>query len=228
MKTIRKEDIDQLLRCFMDGQTTVEEEEELTRYFATHDVPPEWSDYREMFRFFAEGMPADSRPDTTVKEKHALGPRMARLAWWAAAAAAIVVVAVLWTGRETQATPDTLTAAVKDSVRIETKTAADSLTQPANDRRDRQSYREYRQMMRAPKVYLAKKDTDNSFTDDEDIIRPVAPEIDKEVERHLHEIEMAQEAMFDENEMTQLANDIILSLMEDELEDDTEETTEVY
>lgn len=40
------EDIKQLTRRFMDGQTTIEEEDRLAAYFRTHDVPEEWREYK--------------------------------------------------------------------------------------------------------------------------------------------------------------------------------------
>ena len=49
MKQYTKEDISQLLSRFMDGTTTLEEEDVLARYFAGADVPAEWEDYRQLF-----------------------------------------------------------------------------------------------------------------------------------------------------------------------------------
>ena len=56
----------------MDGHTTVEEEERLTQYFRTGDVPEEWSKYKEMFAFFDEEMPRgrydETPPESNVPE----------------------------------------------------------------------------------------------------------------------------------------------------------------
>ena len=41
--------IEGLLDKFMDGTTTLEEEDILTSYFRGKDVPEEWEDYRQMF-----------------------------------------------------------------------------------------------------------------------------------------------------------------------------------
>ena len=45
-----KEYIENLLDKFMDGVTTLEEEDILVSYFRGKDVPPEWEDYLQMFQ----------------------------------------------------------------------------------------------------------------------------------------------------------------------------------
>ncbi len=52
-----RNDIEKLLRRFMDGLTTVDEEARLAEWFRTNDVPEEWIDYKQMFAFFDAGMP---------------------------------------------------------------------------------------------------------------------------------------------------------------------------
>ena len=45
-----KEYINELLERFMDGETTVQEEDVLSEYFHTvKNVPEEWKDYQTMF-----------------------------------------------------------------------------------------------------------------------------------------------------------------------------------
>lgn len=58
-----RKDIEQLLRRFMDGLTSTEEEDRLGSYFRHADVPKEWDAYKEMFAYFDEGMP-QGRYDT--------------------------------------------------------------------------------------------------------------------------------------------------------------------
>lgn len=58
-----RKDIEQLLRRFMDGLTSPEEEDRLGGYFRHADVPKEWDAYKEMFAYFDEGMP-QGRYDT--------------------------------------------------------------------------------------------------------------------------------------------------------------------
>lgn len=50
-------DIERLLRRFMDGLTTVEEENRIAEYFRTHEVDAEWKAYKDMFAWFDDGMP---------------------------------------------------------------------------------------------------------------------------------------------------------------------------
>ena len=45
-----KEYIQALLDKYMDGETTLEEEDILTRYFRGKDIPQEWEDYRLLFQ----------------------------------------------------------------------------------------------------------------------------------------------------------------------------------
>ena len=45
-----KEYIKRLLDKYMDGTSTLEEEDTLSRYFRDKDVPQEWEDYRQLFQ----------------------------------------------------------------------------------------------------------------------------------------------------------------------------------
>ena len=89
MKDIKVED---LLKRFMDGETSVEEEMALTEYFreATDEDRPDsipeedWEAYREMFRMFEDGEAGRGR------DAHA--PRGIRIYMAAAAVAAFIVL----------------------------------------------------------------------------------------------------------------------------------------
>lgn len=76
-------DIKKLVKRFMDGLTTIEEERQLAEYFRTHEVSDQWQEYKEMFAWFDKGMPTSdqqaqdsiSKNDTTnsnniTKTKH--------------------------------------------------------------------------------------------------------------------------------------------------------------
>ena len=90
-----KEYIHSLLTKFMDGTTTLEEEDILSQYFTQGDVPADWEEYRLLFAEL-EGM----KP-----QKH----RKRWMGWSAAAvvATAVLSVAMLW--QPSQQSP-TLTA----------------------------------------------------------------------------------------------------------------------
>ena len=92
MKDIK---VEELLKRFMDGETSVEEEMALTEYFreATDEDRPDsipeedWEAYREMFRMFEDGE-ADRGRDA-----HA--PRGIRIYMAAAAVAAFIVLVLI-------------------------------------------------------------------------------------------------------------------------------------
>ncbi len=87
--TQQEQHIAQLLDRYLEAETTLEQEQELARYFATAtELPREWEPYREMFAWFDAGMP---QPEPARQPKR-------RAAWlaplrWAAAAAVVALVA---------------------------------------------------------------------------------------------------------------------------------------
>ena len=92
MKDIK---VEELLKRFMDGETSVEEEMALTEYFreATDEDRPDsipeedWEAYREMFRMFEDGEAGRGR------DAHA--PRGIRIYMAAAAVAAFIVLGLI-------------------------------------------------------------------------------------------------------------------------------------
>ena len=91
--------IRQLLTRFMEGQTTVEEEQEIARWFAARsEVAPDLEDYRQMFAYFDAGMPEEDVAVTPVAAGRS--PSVARsialrVAMIAAACVAVAVVMTL-------------------------------------------------------------------------------------------------------------------------------------
>ena len=77
--------IEQLLDLFMAGESTLAQEQELARYFATHDVEGDWAVYKQMFAYFDRGMSAQPAP-AAQSHKPRLWP------WITAAAAALALV----------------------------------------------------------------------------------------------------------------------------------------
>lgn len=78
--------ISQLIERFMEGQSTLAEEQELAQYFATHEVSDEWKPLKDMFAYFDAGMPIEE-PGASVKI-----PITKHRWWWRAAAAAAVLL----------------------------------------------------------------------------------------------------------------------------------------
>ena len=103
MKHYSHQQIEGLLDKFMNGQTSVEEENMLADYFRTQEVPQEWEDYRLLFDYFDRGMEGDliSLQETGQPFSHLMGKR-----WWgiAAAAAITAVIATLAVLRPPQST----------------------------------------------------------------------------------------------------------------------------
>ena len=125
MRQYTKAFIQSLLDKYMEGMTTLEEEDVLRQYFTRGDVPAEWEDYRMLF---AE---IDSMRPTGKHDRR----------WWpwsiaAAVVAALVVFTITQRSQENQPKSD-VTAQVeeKDSVTIPkaVETRPDS-TQPKHQK----------------------------------------------------------------------------------------------
>lgn len=80
--------IQHLLDRFMSGQSTLAEEQQLSRYMATHEVESEWKAYQEMFAYFDAGMTSAGERGTAPSRKR---PNPSWLRWVAAAAIAALV-----------------------------------------------------------------------------------------------------------------------------------------
>lgn len=87
-----KEHISNLLERFMNGESTLAEEELLSRYFATHEVDAEWEPYKQMFAYFDSGMADEAQPAAAKEAEQAPQPNVMRLRWLRVAAAAVVAL----------------------------------------------------------------------------------------------------------------------------------------
>ena len=87
-----KEHISNLLERFMNGESTLAEEELLSRYFATHEVDAEWEPYKQMFAYFDSGMADEAQPAAAKEAEQAPQPNVVRLRWLRVAAAAVVAL----------------------------------------------------------------------------------------------------------------------------------------
>lgn len=98
---MQPQDINNLLRLFMEGQTSEAEERTLKQYFLTHkDVPAEWEPYRVLFHSFETGIydyapTAHHHAPTAHRHKWA----WRRVAIWSASIAAAIVIAFFLIGR---------------------------------------------------------------------------------------------------------------------------------
>lgn len=87
-----KEHISNLLERFMNGESTLAEEELLSRYFATHEVDAEWEPYKQMFAYFDSGMADAAKPAAAKEAEQAPQPNVVRLSWLRVAVAAAVAL----------------------------------------------------------------------------------------------------------------------------------------
>ena len=158
--------IRQLIDRFMDGTTTVDEERQISGWFASHpQVPADLEDYRQMFAYFAQGMPLDGagvqdggpalRP---VSRRWTVGRWVGTLA---AACVAAALVMALWPAAPSADVAEGVAAPVAlqaDTVfgGVEGKAqpvAADSTTSPT--RRPRPTYHKYKYQPAPPRPLMA-------------------------------------------------------------------------
>lgn len=133
-------EIQQLLNRYLDGLTSVEEEDRLADFFRSHDVPEAWQAYKEMFAYFDAGMPigettgmpaaGTEKQEETVAKQHP--HRHRRIALWtglsvaAAAALTLVILRPVTSEQSSAVMPATRLAAV-------TAVSSDTVNQAQRD-----------------------------------------------------------------------------------------------
>ena len=178
--------IQQLIDKYMNGQTTVDEEQLIARYFRNAtDVPDSLKPYRDMFAYLDEGMPLGTLPefdgsagqaDTRVAHDSSkvVAPRRHSLrmaAWWSGAAAVAAAVALLLIMHRPSAPVQPIASAVVVSdtcststgVEAEQNVVTDSVKLKPQPQRRRPSVRR-RYYIAPPKTYLAHAAAADSIT----------------------------------------------------------------
>lgn len=178
--------IQQLIDKYMNGQTTVDEEQLIARYFrSATDVPDSLKPYRDMFAYFDDGMPLGTLPefdgssgqaDTRVApdSNNVVAPRRRSLriaAWWSGAVAVAAAVALLLIMHRPSAPVQPIASAVVVSdtcststgVEAEQNVVTDSVKLKPQPRRRRPSVRR-RYYLAPPKTYLAHAAATDSTT----------------------------------------------------------------
>lgn len=131
-----EKNIRQLIERFMQGLTSIEEEEQISQWFAVHtDVSDDLKPYQQMFAYFDKGMPMDEQlsedkqiPVEEEIRKPLRNHSRLRPLWCllAAAAAVALLVVMTWPARngDSTVTPSaTLAQAEKDSAEAIVPTA---------------------------------------------------------------------------------------------------------
>lgn len=178
--------IQQLIDKYMNGQTTVDEEQLIARYFRTAtDVPDSLKPYRDMFAYFDDGMPLGALPEfdgsvgqaetrVAPDSSKVVAPRRRSLrmaAWWSGAVAVAAAVALLLIMHRPSAPvqPIASAAVVSDTcststgVEAEQNVVADSVKLKPQPKRHRPSVRR-RYYIAPPKTYLAHAAATDSIT----------------------------------------------------------------
>lgn len=127
MKVYSMKTIEDLLKKFMDGKTTLEEEQLLAQYFRRDDVPDALSDYKEMFRWLECGT-----TDGTTKKKNMC--RKSGKRWWVAAASVLFIVTATFTILQTtpRKTTEVAVASINTDREKETKSEVTITSETAN------------------------------------------------------------------------------------------------
>lgn len=130
-----EKNIRQLIGRFMQGLTSIEEEEQISQWFAVHtDVSDDLKPYQQMFAYFDKGMPIDEQmpidkqiPVEEEIRKPLRNQSRLRPLWCLLAAAAVALLIVMtWPAQNgnTPVTPSaTLAQAEKDSAEAIVPTA---------------------------------------------------------------------------------------------------------
>ena len=117
-----KNKIEALLHKFMEGLTSIEEEEALGAYFRSEEnIPQEWEAYKKMFSYFDDGMP------NRVSEEIIVPKQKKDRLWMKIAATVVLVVSVATTfiiynrGIEREKETVAITESIRKQVNQETK-----------------------------------------------------------------------------------------------------------
>ena len=169
MRQYTKEYIHSLLTKFMDGTTTLEEEDILNQYFTQGNVPTEWEEYRLLFAEL-EGMKPQKH------RKHWIG--------WSAAAAvvgvAVLSVAMLW--QPSQQSP-TLTAKADTTTVLRPEAPNEQPLPDTTALRKQQPVKQQRPRLRKPKPTI--HDYDKAYT--------LMAEVEQEQQAVRQQIEQAKQ-----------------------------------
>lgn len=96
MKRYTKEYIEKLLAKYMDGTTTLDDEDALAQYFRHQEVPREWEDYRLLFQEIDAMKPVSPEIAETEPKIIEIDRENRRKRWMGWGVAAAVVAGILY------------------------------------------------------------------------------------------------------------------------------------
>lgn len=218
--------IEQLIKRFMDGQTTVEEESRIAEYFRTHDVEDEWKAYKDMFAWFDDGMPIQQEAEKH-KTKNSKKAKIIAFAMAAAAAiAALIIIAtpgnndimpVQKTANVIQpSTADAIETAIKDTLAIDS--VSKETSRPAH-KKAKIRRRVYNVM--PPKTYLADAKQDSI----DEIANQMAEE---KLQQIYNEQNSKLQEIYEQCNKQDLNIDLIMATLEEGIDYEIEEENEYY
>lgn len=218
--------IEQLIKRFMDGQTTVEEESRIAEYFRTHDVEDEWKAYKDMFAWFDDGMPIQQEA-----EKHTTrnSQKAKIIAFAMAAAAAIAALIIIATPGNNDIMPvqktanvikpsaaDAIETAIKDTLAIDS--VSKETSRPAH-KKAKIRRRVYNVM--PPKTYLADAKQDS--------INEIANQMAEEKLQQIYNEQNSKlQEIYEQCNKQDLNIDLIMATLEEGIDYEIEEENEYY
>lgn len=218
--------IEQLIKRFMDGQTTVEEESRIAEYFRTHDVEDEWKAYKDMFAWFDDGMPIQQE---TEKHKTRNSKKAKIIAFAMAAAAAIAALIIIATPGNNgimpvqktanvikPSTADAIETAIKDTLAIDS--VSKETSRPAH-KKAKIIRRVYNVM--PPKTYLADAKQDSI----DEIANQMAEE---KLQQIYNEQNSKLQEIYEQCNKQDLNIDLIMATLEEGIDYEIEEENEYY
>lgn len=218
--------IEQLIKRFMDGQTTVEEESRIAEYFRTHDVEDEWKAYKDMFAWFDDGMPIQQEAE---KHKTRNSKKAKIIAFAMAAAAAIAALIIIATPGNNDIMPvqktanviqpstaDAIETAIKDTLAIDS--VSKETSRPAH-KKAKIRRRVYNVM--PPKTYLADAKQDSI----DEIANQMAEE---KLQQIYNEQNSKLQEIYEQCNKQDLNIDLIMATLEEGIDYEIEEENEYY
>lgn len=218
--------IEQLIKRFMDGQTTVEEESRIAEYFRTHDVEDEWKAYKDMFAWFDDGMPIQQEAE---KHKTRNSKKAKIIAFAMAAAAAIAALIIITTLGNNGIMPvqktanvikpsaaDAIETAIKDTLAIDS--VSKETSRPAH-KKAKIRRRVYNVM--PPKTYLADAKQDSI----DEIANQMAEE---KLQQIYNEQNSKLQEIYEQCNKQDLNIDLIMATLEEGIDYEIEEENEYY